>query len=84
MPQEVVILREVEKDSISNCPALRKTGENWYFCGVNLPETLDTTHPSSEHPAYRAHKGLPELQIWCMGDYERCIKFNENPLYTLD
>lgn len=70
-PEEVKIIREIEAKNLPKCPYSRKSGKSWYYCGVDLPENLDEK-PGPSNPIYARHAGVLELQLWCMGEFDRC------------
>lgn len=69
-PSEIDIIDELEEQNLATCPYLRNVGR-WYFCGVGLAGEIDEK-PRQDNPAYQKHVDCSELQLFCMGDFERC------------
>ena len=69
------MIRKIESESKIRCPALRKKGQLFYYCGMSFPEEKDGV---SFNSVYQRHRDTTKLQLLCMGNYGECCCFLEN------
>ena len=81
-PGNKEIISDLEKAMEKRCPYLRKMGNFFYYCGINVSGEPDLK-PSPRNPIYQSILGVADLQLWCMADYEICerccAKFKKTP-----
>ena len=68
-------ISKIEKELKVRCPYLRKEGEFFYYCGLNLPEVKDKK-PEPFNPIVERHVDYLELQLHCMDNFETCCYFS--------
>jgi hypothetical protein len=71
MQEEKEIISRLEKESNFVCPHLKKEGNYFYYCGLNMPDEVDKK-PSPTNQIYSRHVDLAGLQLFC-----RCENFNK-------
>ncbi len=75
LPEERIIISNLEKYLEIKCPCLKKQEEFFYYCGLNNPAT-NNMKPAPFNPIYQRHVGLIELQLYCMKDFETCCFYS--------
>ncbi len=73
--EERKIISELEKESKAKCLYLRKEGEFFYYCGLNLPQLKDKK-PSPSNPIYQKHVSIIEMQLHCMDNFKTCCFYS--------
>lgn len=66
------MISDLEKENKTKCPYLQKEGEFFYYCGLTIPVDIKDRKPAPHNPIYQKHLGLAEMQLYCMGNFERC------------
>ena len=74
-PEMREIIRKVESECAARCPNLRKDGEFFYYCGLDMPEVKEN-RMEPFNPVYQRHTDLALLQLHCMGNYKTCCYFS--------
>ena len=72
--KERKIIKAVEQERSRSCPDLGKEGEFFYYCACRSGKVTDKK-PSLTNPIYHAHVSFAELQLFCKGDYEKCVVY---------
>ncbi len=77
---EIDIINAVERESADRCPNLKKDGNYFYYCGLNLideqKENIESAEIGPFHPVYLRHNDTAFLQLYCMSDFEKCCYFS--------
>lgn len=69
------ILGILERYSKRKCPFIAKVEHSFFYCNTKNPENKLDLGPSN--PVYLNHVGMVDAQLYCMGDFGKCIKFQE-------
>ena len=75
LSNERKMITELESESKRKCPALKKEGNYFYYCGLNLQEIKDKK-PSPSNPIYLRCVSVGELSLHCMKDFEACCFYS--------
>jgi hypothetical protein len=73
-PRLILLIYQIETSSERKCSCLRKEGNYFYYCGVDVPENVEKK-PSPFSPIFLKHTDHFSLQLYCMDDYEKCIYY---------
>ena len=69
---EKTIIIDIETELEARCPHLKKEGETFYYCGVDLPDDV-VVEPTPYNPAVQVRQDALSLQLYCMDDYKKCM-----------
>lgn len=71
LEEDKPVILGLEKELKDRCPHLRKEGDFFCYCGLNIPK-LENKKPTPLSPIYRGHCSTLDLQVHCMKNFEIC------------
>ncbi len=76
LSRERDIISGLEQRLGQKCPHLQKKGKFFYYCGYGL-ESIEPLRPSPFNVVYQKHQGVAELQLFCMGCFDKCDSYSK-------
>ncbi|MDD5331871.1 MAG: hypothetical protein PHE43_03575 [Candidatus Nanoarchaeia archaeon] len=75
MPQEKAIIQKIKEVPEEKwCPYLRSLGEYFHYCNSKLLKPHKLIFSPSD-PIIQNMQDIPSLQLYCMGNYKKCIEY---------